>query len=471
MKNDSDRITYKIKNFGRKKKKENNSNSSRESLEMELESYRKNNKLCRRKTQAGEEIKFFFNEPSEKKNQKINKSSISSCKTNPISRLNLPKQKNEFNFKDILLHYVNSPKCPTKKKEDDKLERRTSIIYGDPETVLTLNGDENSEDSSNKSKKSSDSNSSNSGSESDSKSKSSSNSKGINSDKKSNTKNNKKEKKNKLDFSKEESSYKINTSKYDDSAKIFSHSNNTNNSNNDEEEEVKGDNNREIFKNDDNKSNGNNQIISNNLKNSEKLECNIKKSKDSCFNSLKNSQKLKNSNANTFTTATNTQNTHKTQNTNNSSFQSLKINNKKIKYNYLCWKDLPLQKKLIIKNRSNSVKKIDVKKENKDNLIKDENTAIMIYKLKHLNISLDIEKSYCYYFKNLTNLLSKKNITQNKSYNNINISNNQKNKLKDNQEKSFYYPNEYYINKKNTLHNKLHISNLFDKIRQYKNNC
>ena len=132
--------------------------------------------------------------------------------------------------------------------------------------------------------------------------------------------------------------------------------------------------------------------------------------------------------------------------------------------------DLSLQKKIIIKNRSNSVKQIEEieEKENKEN-IKDA-TAMMIYKLKHLHINLDIEKSYCYYFKYLSNIKNQKNNYRQKSCDNIHAYNDLKKPEKQNSEKIFYYPNEFYINKKNSLHIKSHVSNLFDKLREYNNN-
>ena len=72
MKNDADRITYRMKNNKNNSKKDEDSNSSRESIEMEIRSFTKNKKFSRRKTQEGEQIKFFFNdlppEPPEKKN-------------------------------------------------------------------------------------------------------------------------------------------------------------------------------------------------------------------------------------------------------------------------------------------------------------------------------------------------------------------------------------------------------------------
>ena len=91
----------------------------------------------------------------------------------------------------------------------------------------------------------------------------------------------------------------------------------------------------------------------------------------------------------------------------------------------------------------------------------------MIFKLKHLNISLELEKTYSYYFKYLTKLQNQKNQYKNnasnsfKNYSNKNIT--------DNIDNDFFYPDEYYINKNNNLHNKTHVSKLFDKLRQFKN--
>ena len=130
-----------------------------------------------------------------------------------------------------------------------------------------------------------------------------------------------------------------------------------------------------------------------------------------------------------------------------------------------------MQKKLIIKNRNSSVKKIiDIKEIVKNNFIKDENTSIMLYKLKNLNISLDIEKKYSYHFKYLTNVQNQKNHYKNKNSENINNNSINTRLYEKNTEKSFYYPDEYYINKENNLHKKSHVSNLFEKLREYKNN-
>ena len=147
--NDSDRKTFKLKNY-HKKKKDKDSNSSRESLEMEIKSFENNKKISQKKTGEGEEIKFFFNEPPITKKKIVSKfklSPISSNKTNPHPTFNLLNEKNESNFKDILLHYVKSPENQTKKKIDEKVDKRSSIIHGDPQTVLTLNGDESSNNS------------------------------------------------------------------------------------------------------------------------------------------------------------------------------------------------------------------------------------------------------------------------------------------------------------------------------------
>ena len=473
MNNDSDRKTFKLKKNPKRNKKENDSNSSRESLEMEIRSYKQNKKISQKKTGEGEEIKFFFNEPPqspEKKNSKFKINHISSTRTFPKPNFKLSKGKDDFNFKDILLNYVNSPERQTKTKKDEKVDKRSSVIYGNPETVLTLNGDENSNDSEIKEKNENCESSQNSKTES----KSNSNSAEISSNNEEISKKSEhKKEKSKKEITKESSYKSKNTSKYEDSSKTPSNSNiSIKNNDIEEDNEKKEINNNEILKKEE-KSNENNKISEKDIKKLASFESNIQKSnKDSCFNSYKNSLNYKNSNSNTFTTATNTQNTHNTHNTHNSSFKSLKINNKKLNYNYLCWNDLSLHKKLIIQNRNNSVKKvINLKEIVKNNFIKDENTSIMLYKLKNLNISLDIEKSYSCHFKYLTNLQNQKSHYKNKSSENISSSNNQTNRLYEkNSENSFYYPDEYYINKENNLHKKSHVSNLFDKLREYKHN-
>lgn len=493
MKNDTDRKTFKLKN-PKKREKGNESNSSRESLEMEIRSYKNNKKIQRKKTGEGEEIKFFFNEPTVDKKNKLsrfnnNTPTISSNRTNPNPILNI-NTKNESNFKDILLHYVNSPENHTKKRIEEKVDKRNSVIYGNPMTILTLNGDESSNNSEknddNNSEKSSNSKNLESKSNSSSVSKSKSNSSSeeqSSSEKKSNKKSNKLEEKNK-DKSKvsKESSSKINTSKYDDSMKIFSNSNHSKKINDSENEENEKNETNEINNNEviiiEEKENErvNKQIIPNENDNKKikSFESTFQKSnKDSSINSNKNYHKIISLNSDPLTTRTNTntntQNTHKTQNTFNSSYNSLKINSNKIINNYLYLNDLSFKQQIKIKNRSNSIKNIiTIKDLTKENFIKDENTSIMLYKLKNLNISLDIEKSYSYHFKYLTNLQKQKSHYRSNSSRNIYDLNNKNKKINENIENNIFYPNEYYINKNNNLHQKFHISNLFDKLRELK---
>ena len=53
-----------LKKNPKRNKKENDSNSSRESLEMEIRSYKQNKKISQKKTGEGEEIKFFLGDSS-----------------------------------------------------------------------------------------------------------------------------------------------------------------------------------------------------------------------------------------------------------------------------------------------------------------------------------------------------------------------------------------------------------------------
>ena len=465
--NIDDSVTYKMK----KKKnngKENISNSSRDSLEKEILSYG-SNIISKTGSSKGEEIKFNFNPPSSQTMDKKSKS-LFSCKTIRKSKENEKDEKNVCNFKDILINYMNSPQIKSKKLNEDKEDRRKSIIYEKPDMVLTLHGEDDSNE--NNSEKSDKNNDSISNSNSNSNSDSNSNSNSSNSDSfnlnnvqgKIYSKNSESSKdRNNLDNSKESTSFKFDMNKYKDS----SH-------NSDIEEKNSNSGTNIIFENYKNEDNENenenekeyNKMILNELKKIQNPEkYNIRRE------SYNNSRRFKNAytNTNSFTTTTNTHNTQKTQKTNNSSFQSIQLNNKKVKYNYLCWNDLSLQKKLLIKNRSNSVKKIEsFKDESKGNSINDK-TEIMIYKLKHLNISLDKEKSYFYYFRNFSNLKEQANNYTQKSSDNLNNNNDEEGDSNYNEQ--FFYPNEFYISKKNSLHIKTHISNLFDKLRQHNNNC
>ena len=444
--NNNDSVTYKMKKY-KKKNKDNISNSSRDSIEKEIRSY-DSNVISKKGTSKGEEIKFFFNQtPSQTIEQKTKSKSLFSSRT-----IRKSKEK-DCNFKDILINYINSPQARSKKLNEDKEDRRKSIIYEKPDVVLTLNGDDDSENNSPRSDKNNDS---------DSKSSSNSNSSILDSfnlnnvRRKSYSKKSESSKdKNNLDNSKESTSFKFDMNNYKDSS-----------------------NNSDI---EDKNSNSGNNIIFENFKNEDneneykkKISKELKKMKNSEKNfiirreSYSNSRPFKNAytNTNSFTTTTNTHNTQKTQKTNNSSFQSIQLNNKKVKYNYLCWNDLSLQKKLLIKNRSNSVKRIEpFKDENNENLINDK-TENMIYKLKHLNISLEKEKSYFYYFRHFANIKEQTNNYTQKSSENLN---NDEEKVDITYNEQFFYPNEFYISKKNSLHNKTHISNLFNKLRQHNN--
>ena len=480
---DSDRKTFKLKNY-HKKKKEKDSNSSRESLEMEIKSFKNNKKISQKKTGEGEEIKFFFNESPITKKKNVSKfklSPISSNKTNPHPTFNLLNEKNESNFKDILLHYVKSPENQTKKKIDEDVDRRSSIIHGDPQTVLTLNGDESSNNSEIKEKKDNKNkelskSKSDSSSVSKSESESNSNSEEESYHEKNSNKNSwkiKEKNKKELKDSKE-SSYKNNTLKYDDSMEKYSnsyHSKKINDYEDEENEKNEIDEKQEIkIEKQENESN-HKAHIEEIIKKLASSESNVQKSnKDSCFNSYKNSQKMKSLNSNTVTTNTNT---HNYQNTHNSSLYSLRNNSNKKENNYLYLNDLSFKKQLLIKNRNNSIKKIiTIKDLPKEDFIKDENTSIMIYKLKNLKLSLDIEKSYSHQFKYLSNIQTQKSHYKNSNSNqNISNSNNYSKQINEsNMDSNFYYPDEYYISKNNILHQKVHVSNFFDKIKKIKKN-
>ncbi len=182
------------------------------------------------------------------------------------------------------------------------------------------------------------------------------------------------------------------------------------------------------------------------MKNSEK---NVESVINSNYNKLTNSNKIIVSNKNTFTTATNTQ---------DSSFKSLQYDFKKKNYDYLNFSEISLKKRLILQNKIFSGKK-NLKKEEIDNK-KEEN---VFDKIRNLNISLEVEKSYCNYFSKIINLQKQKIDCQkksNKDGKSLHSNNSQINK------RYFYYPDKYYIDKNSNLHSKYHVSNLFDKLRK-----
>ena len=98
MINDSDRKTFKLNKNPKRNKKDNDSNSSRESLEMEIRSYKQNKKISQKKTGEGEEIKFFFNDLP------MSKRLATASNKNKLSYLNSQREKDEFDFKEILLN-------------------------------------------------------------------------------------------------------------------------------------------------------------------------------------------------------------------------------------------------------------------------------------------------------------------------------------------------------------------------------
>ena len=431
MKKESDKQTIKKKKRkkGKKGEKDKESNSSRDSLELTIKSLQESNKMNENKTGEGEKIKFFFNEfPS----NKVKRFQTASHKRLQNININIHKEKEEFDFKEILLNYVNQTGRTTNEKRTDRNERG-SIIYTKPNEVLTLKSDNNT----NKNNDEFSGKISESSSEYISKSKSLS-----------------------------ESSSEKQTKKMEELNKKNKGNKNNNKIENNRKKKINDENkNKAILKNNIQNNNNNKKIIKSNDKKSKKgkqvtilsdkkmlnSEKNIESIINSNHNKFTNSNKIKFSMKNTFTTATNTQ---------NSSFKSLQLDFKKLNYDYLNLSELSLKKKLIIQNRLNSEKK-NIKKEIKEN----EN---MFDKIRNLNICLDVEKSYSNYFKSIINSQTQKN-NNIKEINNNKIMKKDKRNSYDNKEynkRYFYYPDEYYINKNSDLHSKLHVSNLFEQLRK-----
>ena len=429
MKNASDKQTFKLKK--RLKKKDKDSNSSKDSLELEMKSYRQNKK-SQKKTAEGEEIKFFFNDlPIYKK---------ASTLSNRRLNLNISKKKGEFDFKEILINYVNQTGRTNDQKSIKK--EKDSIIFSKSKEILTLNGEDNETNKEEFSSPIIESNSESPVSES------------LSSDKnigkeekikkiKIKEKINKKIIKNNNNIENNETDYNKKQKTILKKSKIVEKKNYINNNDNKEKKDKKDKKDKKVT------------ILS---------DKKLKKS-DSCINSnynkLSNSYKIINSNKNTFTTATNT---FKTQNTLNSSFKSLQANLKKYNYDYLNSSDLSLQKKLLIQNRIISGKKIINNEEEKINIKLIKNERNPFNKIKNIDISLDTEKSYSNYFRYIINLQNQKN-NYKKITNNNNLDNESKN-TQQSYSRYFYYPEKYYIDKNSNLHSKIHISNIFSKLRK-----
>ena len=394
MKNKSDKETFKFRKNNKKRKKEKDSNSSRDSLELTIKSYQENSKINHKDIGNGENIKFLFNEFPVNKN-----------KTNKNQKLNSnekEKEKEEFDFSKLLLNYVNQT-GRTKEKKSNKNEMG-SIIYTKKNEVLTLNGENNgsnnNDEFSNRISKLSISET-----------------------------NSKKTEKEKIKKIKEKKNNENKIKNFFNTKTLINKKANLKN-NQDKLNQVK-----QVMILSDKK-----------MKNSEK---NVESVINSNYNKLTNSNKIIFSNKNTFTTTTNTQ---------DSSFKSLQYDFKKKNYDYLNFSEISLKKRLILQNKIFSGKK-NFKKEAVDNK-KEEN---VFDKIRNLNISLEVEKSYCNYFSKIINLQKQKIDCQkksNKDGKSLHSNNSQINK------RYFYYPDKYYIDKNSNLHSKYHVSNLFDKLRK-----
>ena len=437
MKDEPDKQAFKFKKKQKKRKKEKDSNSSRDSLELTIESYKNNNKITQKETEEGEKIKFFFNElPTNKINRFVTASN------RKFQKLNLQKEKEEFDFREILLNYVNQTGRTNENKSHKK--ERNSVIYTKPNAVLTLNGDSetNKNEFSNQISESS--------SEYISESKSLSNS---SADKKT-------EKIEHLHKKIIEEKDKNKNSIKNNNKKIITKNNKNVINDKNKKKEKKSLKKDETNKKEVKKEKKVNILSDKKVKNSEK---NNETVINSNYNKLTNSNKIKSSN--TFTTGANTFNT---QNTQNSSFKSLQQNIKKFNYDYLNLTDISLQKKLLIQNRINSSKKLikeEKEKGNKNIKVKND----IFDKVRNINISLDVEKSYSNYFKQIINLQKQKNNYKNIPDKKVNINiNKERNTCHSNKfnKRYFYYPDEFYINRNSDLHSKSHISKLFETLRK-----
>ena len=88
-----------------------------------------------KKTEKGENIKFFFNDISTNKNNRF--ATASNRKSSKIN-INQQKEKEEFDFREILLNYVNQT-GRTENKSHAK--EKNSVIFSKPNEILTLNGE------------------------------------------------------------------------------------------------------------------------------------------------------------------------------------------------------------------------------------------------------------------------------------------------------------------------------------------
>ena len=413
MEKEYDKQTFKLKKNPRKRNKDKESNSSRDSLELTIQSYKDSNQISQKVTEKGEKIKFFFNDISTTKNSRF---ATASNRKSPKINLNLQKEKEEFDFREILLNYVNQT-GRTENKSHAK--ERNSVIFSKPNEIITLNGDSYSN--------------------------------------------------NNNEFS-EQISESSSEYKYQSNSKRKSLSYSSTEKRTEKIENI----NKKIKENKNKKKENNNRILQSNKNNKNKtiLKSNIifiandnndKNNKNEKINNkkvtiLNNNIDNKIRGSSTFTTGANTTNT---QNTQHSSFKSLQINLKKFNYDYLNLADISLKKKILINNRKNSGNKV-----NNNNITTSVN---MFDKLRNINISLDVEKSYSNYFKQIINLQKQKNNYKESSFKKANNSYKERKKSNDSKQynkRYFYYPDEYYLDENSDLHSKSHVSKFFDILRK-----
>jgi hypothetical protein len=161
------------------------------------------------------------------------------------------------------------------------------------------------------------------------------------------------------------------------------------------------------------------------------------------------------------------------------------INDTKQKQIKQCFLDLGKEKESKEKNIKDEIKLINIKekedkqkqsenknkselKGNKNIKVNNERTNIFD-KIRNINISLDVEKSYSNYFKQIINLQKQKNNYKNihDKKEDISVRKERKSSYSNKYNKRyFYYPDEFYINRNSDLHSKSHISKLFDTLRK-----
>ena len=135
-----------------------------------------------------------------------------------------------------------------------------------------------------------------------------------------------------------------------------------------------------------------------------------------------------------------------------------------MKYNYL--NDLSPNRKFIINI------KLKEKYKNEKNTNPNSSESDTFEKLRDINISLDNEKSLSSYFKRINrenSLNDKKNISRNRNGNSSKYTQEMTVQSTNSNYDNIFYPNVYYINDKNNLHTKTHVSMLFSNLKNQNN--